>query len=215
MLLFRNEKWRSAVWLVWRLSKKRNGVTCKPSRWILIQGRCYRRVEIQTGSRRTAHCELFWTAIAVQFVIRVQLKCDGTRWRTGGALKGKLANGVGSQYSSHYLTTWCIQHYYRWCAHLGCSSRLNWRPRRFKWTHPFRRKTKSGFCACAITFQTQCTSVNALVPLVGGRLSGVLLARWHAASKVAPVNSRHVWSSACNIEIVRTSFVRKVLRLSL
>jgi hypothetical protein len=37
------------------------------------------------------------------------------------------------------------------------SSRLNWRPRRFKLTHPFRRKTKSGFCACAIAFQTQST----------------------------------------------------------
>ena len=50
----------------------------------------------------------------------VQLKCDGTRWSTGGEVKGKLANGVGSQYSSHYLGTWCTQHYYRWCAHLGC-----------------------------------------------------------------------------------------------
>jgi len=40
----------------------------------------------------------------------------------------------------------------------AASSRLNWRPCRFKWTHPFRRKTKSGFCACAITFQTQSTS---------------------------------------------------------
>ena len=39
----------------------------------------------------------------------------------------------------------------------AASSRLNWRPRRFKWTRPFRRKTKSGFCACAITFQTRCT----------------------------------------------------------
>jgi len=38
------------------------------------------------------------------------------------------------------------------------SSRLNWRPRRFKWTRPFRWKTKSGFCAYAITFQTQFTS---------------------------------------------------------
>jgi len=28
-------------------------------------------------------------------------------------MKGKLANGVGSQYSSHYLGTWRIQHYYR------------------------------------------------------------------------------------------------------
>jgi len=35
----------------------------------------------------------------------------------------------------------------------AASSRLNWRPRRFKWTRTFRRKTKSGFCACAITFQ--------------------------------------------------------------
>ena len=39
------------------------------------------------------------------------------------------------------------------------SSRLNWLPRRFKWTSPFRRKTKSGFCACAITFQTQSTDI--------------------------------------------------------
>jgi len=40
----------------------------------------------------------------------------------------------------------------------AASSRLNWRPGRFKWTRPFRRKTKYGFCACAITFQTQSTS---------------------------------------------------------
>ena len=40
----------------------------------------------------------------------------------------------------------------------AASSRLNWRPRRFKWTRPFRRKTKSGFCACAITFQLASTS---------------------------------------------------------
>jgi len=39
----------------------------------------------------------------------------------------------------------------------AASSRLYWQPRRFKWTRPFRRKTKSGFCACAITFQTQST----------------------------------------------------------
>jgi hypothetical protein len=37
----------------------------------------------------------------------------------------------------------------------AASSRLNWRPCPFKWTRPFRRKTKSGFCACAITFQKQ------------------------------------------------------------
>ena len=38
-------------------------------------------------------------------------------------------------------------------AHTAASSWLNWHPRRFKWTCPFRRKTKHGFCACPITFQ--------------------------------------------------------------
>jgi len=60
-------------------------------------------------------------------VCRVQLKCDGTRRRTGGELKGELANEVGSQYSSHYLGTWCIT---TADAHTSAaSSRLNWRPR--------------------------------------------------------------------------------------
>jgi len=85
--------------------------------------------------------------------------------RTGGEVKGKLMNAVGSQYPSHYLGTWCIQHYYRWCAHLGCqqSTELT-HTGRFKWTRPFRRKTKSGFCACAITFQLACTEI---LPLAG------------------------------------------------
>jgi len=39
-------------------------------------------------------------------------------------------------------------------AHTSAASgRLNWRPCRYKWTRPFRRKTKSVFCACAITFK--------------------------------------------------------------
>ena len=35
----------------------------------------------------------------------------------------------------------------------AASSPLNWRPYRFKWSLLFRRKTKCGFCVCAITFQ--------------------------------------------------------------
>ena len=42
---------------------------------------------------------------------------------------------------------------------LAASSRMNWCPRQFKWTRPFRLKTISGFCACAITFQTHSTCV--------------------------------------------------------
>ena len=52
-------------------------------------------------------------ADVVYVLCRVQLKCDGTSRRTESEVKGKLASGVGSQYSSHYLGTWCIQHYYR------------------------------------------------------------------------------------------------------
>ena len=41
-------------------------------------------------------------------------------------------------------------------AHLGCQQSTELTPPgRFKWTPPFRRKTNSGFCACAMTFQTQ------------------------------------------------------------
>jgi len=40
----------------------------------------------------------------------------------------------------------------------AASSRLNWRPRRFKWISPFRRKTKSVICACAITFHLASTN---------------------------------------------------------
>ena len=86
-----------------------------------------------------------WSCVACH-CLRVQLKCDGTRWRTGGEVKGKLANGVGSQYPSHYLGTWCIQHYYRWCAHLGWPV-VNWTdaPRRVKWTRQFRLKDEIWF----------------------------------------------------------------------
>ena len=34
--------------------------------------------------------------------------------------------------------------------------------RRFKWTRPFRRKTKSGFCTCAVTFQLACHRTQVL-----------------------------------------------------
>jgi hypothetical protein len=60
-------------------------------------------------------CAVTFQTQSTIFCSRVQLKCDGTRWRTGGEVKGELANAVGSQYSSHYLGTRCIQHYYCWC----------------------------------------------------------------------------------------------------
>ena len=94
----------------------------------------------------------------------VQLKYDGTRWRTGGEVKGKLANGVGSS-TLHTPSELGVSSITTADAHTSAvSTRLKWRPRRFKWTRPFRRKTKSGFCACATTFQTQSNTRRGLVP---------------------------------------------------
>ena len=44
----------------------------------------------------------------------------------------------------------------------AASSWLSWRPCRFKWTRPFRRNMKSGFCSCAITFQLTSTHIARL-----------------------------------------------------
>ena len=60
----------------------------------------------------------------------------------------------------------------------AASSRLNWRPCRLKWTRPFRRKTKSGFCACAITFQTHSTSSYAFVRGVYTRITHACFMIW-------------------------------------
>ena len=80
--------------------------------------------EVRSDTLYKTHFHTHWF-----YSVRVQLKCDGTRRHTGGEVKGKLANAVGSQYSSHYLGTRCIQHYYRWCRTPRLrSSRLNWRP---------------------------------------------------------------------------------------
>jgi len=84
-------------------------------------------------------------------------ECGGTRWLTGGEIKGKLANGVGSQYS-HKTSELGVSSIINADAHTSAaSSRLNWLLRRFKWTLPFRRKTKCGFCACPIGFRTSYT----------------------------------------------------------
>jgi len=67
------------------------------------------------------------------------------------------------------------------------SSRLNWHPRRFIWARPFRRKTKSGFCACAITFQTQSTAIPLLplcVSMAGYRVNFTFFRWYQSASSV-------------------------------
>jgi hypothetical protein len=70
---------------------------------------------------------------------------------------------------------------------LAASSRLNWRPLRFKLTRPFRRKTKSGFCACAITFETQgYIAINTYVTVC--RMTSNDLTSWNLlGSSISPI----------------------------
>ena len=128
-------------------------------------------------------------AFTATYIGRVQLKCDGTRWRTGGEEKWKLANGVDSQYSSHYPGT---------LLKLMRTPRLpvvDWTdaPRRFKWTRPVRRKKKSGFCVCAITdlYSSQlCRSRDCVVGIAtryGLEVPGIE-SRWGTRSS-APVQT--------------------------
>ena len=92
------------------------------------------------------------------FVCRVQLKCDGTQWHTEGKWRGNWRmEWVAS--TLHTTSEHGVSSITAADAHTSAaSSRLNWHPCRFKWTRPFRRKTKSGFCACVITFRTQSTT---------------------------------------------------------
>ena len=81
-------------------------------RRLKVKGRIGMRLKLCVGLGLGCQlkCVGFWCDVGF---VRAQLKCDGTRRRMGGEVKRKLANGVGSQYSSHYLGTWCTQHYYR------------------------------------------------------------------------------------------------------
>ena len=81
----------------------------------------------------------------------------------------------------------------------AASSRLNWNPRRFKWTRPSRRRTKSGFCACAITFQLASTrTVRKVTPNNG---SGPL-----------PQKVGHAFLKKKVIGIVWTGFIWLMIR---
>ena len=79
----------------------------------------------------------------------------------------------------------------------AASSRLNWRPCRFKWTHPFHRKTKSGFCACAITFQLVCTYHTGCICPLASAVNTLCYILLHTGS---PGKYQHLLVKACNLK---------------
>ena len=125
-------------------------------------------------------------------ICRVQLKCDGTRWRAGGEVKGKLANGLGSQYSSGNMV-------YPTLLPLLRTPRLpvvDWTdaPCQFKWTRPFHRKTISGFCVCvcAVTFQTQ--SIASHMPSSSDPSDVRITLTVHVPAIVSFITLHYTWS---------------------
>jgi len=85
---------------------------------------------------------------------------DAREWKWRGNWRMEWVTSTGHTTSEHgvYNITTTDAHT------SAASSRLNWRPCLFKWTRPFRRKKKSGFCACAITFQMQSTPLECYGP---------------------------------------------------
>jgi hypothetical protein len=84
----------------------------------------------------------------------VQLKLDGTRWRTEGKWRGNWRMEWVA-ITLHTTSELGVSNITTFEAHTSAaSSRLNWCPCRVKWTRLFRRKTKSGFCAVSLHFKS-------------------------------------------------------------
>jgi hypothetical protein len=108
---------------------------------------------------------------------RWNVMAHGDAWE--GKWKGKRRLERVATILALYLGTWSIHGLPADPHSLTASSRLNWLPRRFKWTRPFLWKNKSGFCVCAITFQTCSTQRKARELISGPNLATVLSLTGH------------------------------------
>jgi hypothetical protein len=124
--------------------------------------------------------------------------CEG-KWR--GNWRMEWVASTLHTTSEHCVSSTTTAH-----AHTSAaSSRLNWRLRRFKWTRPFRRKTKSGFCACAITFQLASTYGTTLSRVAGQGGGGSV---WVVLEMPSVVTQRGYWFFELrkNLHVDRLSF---------
>jgi len=101
------------------------------------------------------------------FVVLTKPKVIDSSWNVmahGDAREGKCRGNWRLEWVASTLHTTSergVSSFTTADAHTSAASiRLNWPPRRFKRTLPFRPKRNSGFCACAITFQKQ-SNLNA------------------------------------------------------
>ena len=138
----------------WREKKKKNNILT-PRRWCENNIKPNRVLgNFQVIYSFSPHSAALLSTQTLIEKSRLQTKCDGTRWRREGKWRGNWRiEWVAS--TLHTTLELGVSSITTADAHNSvASSRLNWRPCRFKWTRPFRRKTKTGFCSCASTFQT-------------------------------------------------------------
>ena len=123
---------------------------------------------------------------------RVQLKSDGTRWRTEGKWRGNWRmEWVAS--TLHTTSEHCVSSITTADAHTSAaSSRLNWLPCRFKWTRPFRRKT--------VWFLRVCNHISNAVYWRGFQM--------HVCIEVQDIRSINAHSWIIRHTDMRTSFNR-------
>ena len=130
---------------------------------------------LRLGSALTSHCDKYTITWRFQNItstkvggpsilcnIIIQVESTWNLMAHGNAREGKWRGNWGMEWVAstlHTTSEYGVSSTTTADTHTSAAiTRLNWRPCRFKWTRPFRQKTKSGFWACAITFQTQSTS---------------------------------------------------------
>jgi len=117
------------------------------------------------NSKLHIHCQVLVTPLLLRAASRPGKRQAESSWNVmahGDAREGRWRGNWRMEWVAstlHTISEHGVSSITTADAHTSAaSSRLNWHHRRFKWTRPFRRKTKSGFCACDITFQLASSS---------------------------------------------------------
>ena len=97
----------------------------------------------------------------------LQLKCDGTRWRTGGGSEGGNWRMQWVASTLHTTSEHGVSSITTADAHTSAVPAVDWTdapppPADLNGLVLFARRTKSGFCSCAITFQLALPRYNHL-----------------------------------------------------
>ena len=148
---------------------------------------------------------MVFVVLLVQSSLNVMVHDDALEGKWRGNWRMELVIGTLQATSEHGVSSITTAD-----AHTSAaSSRLNWRLRQFKWTRPFRRKMKSGFCACAITFQTQSTSVCQLAVKVS------VCWKWSSEVNISPscrtLRSLNSQEWRCEISEMETALPQQFL----